>query len=257
MKNIQSMFYLGTVLLLSFTLFCTSPQKVDEKTGETTPAEDKTKEEKAKEVKDRASENTKESSTDGKESSNDGKESSNDGKESSNDGKESSNDSKESSNDGKESSNDGKEESYEDVQGFVDSLNLKLEGLRYPDGKKVEGFQYKSSALPNPNNFAAWLKANTSIVKKVFTLPPNYSLEITGHSDSSGPEEPESGKKGNIYYSEQRAISVKNALIKAGFPGARIITKGVGSQQALSGLDGRDSKNRRVTFKIISSNLGE
>jgi outer membrane protein OmpA-like peptidoglycan-associated protein len=244
MKTIRSMFYLGTVLLLSLTLFCTSPQKVDEKADETTPAEDKTKEEKAKEVKDRASENTK----DGKESP-DGKESS-DGKESPDDGREASND------DGKESS-DGKEESYEDLQGFVDSLNLKLEGLRYPDGKKVEGFQYKSSSIPNSNHFAVWLKANNSVIKKAFTLPQNYSLEITGHSDSSGPEEAESGKKGNIYYSEQRAISVKNALIKAGFPGTKIVTKGVGSQQTLSGLDGRDAKNRRVTFRIVSSQLGE
>ncbi|MBE7410481.1 MAG: OmpA family protein [Leptospiraceae bacterium] len=132
-----------------------------------------------------------------------------------------------------------------------EEFNEKLKDFRYPDGVKNPGFGYKQANI-GKSDFSQWAKSNAGVIKEALSkLPPEYALEITGHSDSVGPENPEGKKKGNIFYSEERAIAVKNALVKEGVPAKKIRTKGAGSSNPVPGIDGADPKNRRVTFQIV------
>lgn len=138
-----------------------------------------------------------------------------------------------------------------------EEVNEKLKNFRYPDGEKNAGFGYKQANI-DKNAFNDWAKVNSGYIKESLDkLPTDYVLEITGHSDSTGPENPEGKKKGNIHYSEERAKVVKNALVKQGIPEKRIKTKGAGSSQPIPGIDGADTKNRRVTFQIVKIEADE
>lgn len=83
-------------------------------------------------------------------------------------------------------------------------------------------------------------------------LPPDLVLEIVGHTDESGPREaqPELGKKGNLWYSQQRAQRVYDALVKAGIPKDKIRAVGVAEDELIPGIDPYDQRQRRVTFRI-------
>ncbi|ABJ74900.1 OmpA family outer membrane lipoprotein Loa22 [Leptospira borgpetersenii] len=138
-------------------------------------------------------------------------------------------------------------------EAIADSLNEKLKDFRYPDGITRPGFSYKKADV-NPGDFSGWSKVNVPVIKEgLGKLPDSYALEITGHTDAVGPEQAEGAKKGNIFYSELRANAVKQALIKQGIPANRIIAKGAGSSEPVSGLDAKDAKNRRVTFRFATS----
>ncbi|XDD50389.1 OmpA family protein [Leptospira sp. WS92.C1] len=138
-------------------------------------------------------------------------------------------------------------------EAIADSLNEKLKEFRYPDGLTRPGFSYKKADV-NAGDFSEWSKVNAPVIKDgLGKLPDNYALEITGHTDAVGPEQAEGDKKGNIFYSELRANAVKQALIKQGIPANRIATKGAGSSEPVSGLDAKDAKNRRVTFRFAAS----
>ncbi len=78
-----------------------------------------------------------------------------------------------------------------------------------------------------------------------------YALQVTGHTDSSGPRNAEGNKKGNIWYSTQRAKNVYNALSNADVPTSHLTFTGVADDELLPGLDKYDQRHRRVTFKIV------
>jgi outer membrane protein OmpA-like peptidoglycan-associated protein len=133
-------------------------------------------------------------------------------------------------------------------------INESLKSARYPDGKAIEGFAYKKWEIPNKKDFIKWIKDSGAILKKgLDELPAIYTLEIAGHTDTVGPETPEGAKKGNMFYSEQRAKEVKQALVKLGFPEKRISTKAMGSSNPIPGIPGESAQNRRVTFQFLVS----
>ncbi len=133
-------------------------------------------------------------------------------------------------------------------------LNESLKSARYPDGKAIEGFAYKKWEIPNKKDFIKWIKESGAVLKKgLDELPAIYTLEIAGHTDTVGPETPEGAKKGNMFYSEQRAKEVKQALVKLGFPEKRIATKAMGSSNPIPGIAGESAQNRRVTFQFLMS----
>lgn len=135
---------------------------------------------------------------------------------------------------------------------LLDEINSTLKDYRYPDGVKKKGFAYKQADI-SKEDFNAWAKNNVAFIKEALVkLPESYALQIIGHADASGPEEAESGKKGNGYYSQIRADAVKDALVKQGVPAARIATKASGSTSPVSGYPENDQINRRVTFQVIS-----
>lgn len=118
-----------------------------------------------------------------------------------------------------------------------------------PYGK---GWAYKNTGL-DQKDFQRWFNQNKDkFMELINNLPNDLVLEIVGHTDESGPREaqPELGKKGNIWYSTERAKRVYEALIKAGIPKDKIRAVGVAEDEPISGIDPYDQRQRRVTFRI-------
>ena len=136
---------------------------------------------------------------------------------------------------------------------LIREMNEKFKNVRYPDGNTIEGFEYKKWEIPNRQDFVKWIKASGNIIKESLDkFPESIKLEISGHADTSGPEEKEGNKLGNLYYSKKRAETVKSSLVKLGFPEKRMSFKGLGSSDPIPGIDGTSAKNRRVTFKLVN-----
>ncbi len=140
------------------------------------------------------------------------------------------------------------------IDALINQFNEKLKGVRYPDGSSIEGFEYKKWEIPNRKDFVKWVKVSGAIIKEAFEkLPEGVKLEITGHADTKGPEEKEGKRLGNIFYSTKRSESVRDSLVKLGFPEKRMMTRGAGSSETIPGVDGTSAKNRRVTFKLLNT----
>jgi len=149
---------------------------------------------------------------------------------------------------------------------LLDELSNKIKELRYPDGENIEGFEYKKWEIPNRKDFQNWLKGPASAIKDILEkLPASIKLEIVGHADSTGPEEKEGNKLGNIYYSQKRAEEVKKLIVKllsseklkASNLNERILTRGAGSSELIPGIEGTSAKQRRVTFNILNQSEEE
>jgi len=86
------------------------------------------------------------------------------------------------------------------------------------------------------------------LVYDMLKVKSSITIEVQGHTDSQGDEDK------NQILSEERAIAVKNALIKKGIDGSRIVAKGFGESQPIADnntAEGR-AKNRRTVFVVIS-----
>jgi outer membrane protein OmpA-like peptidoglycan-associated protein len=149
---------------------------------------------------------------------------------------------------------------------LLDELNSRIADVRYPDGESLEGFEYKKWEIPNRKEFQSWLKDSASVIQDALEkLPASIKLEIVGHADTTGPENREGSKMGNIYYSKKRAEEVKKFIVKVFKDDntsiknleERILTKGVGSAEPIAGIEGSSAKNRRVTFKLIDKTSEE
>ena len=134
-----------------------------------------------------------------------------------------------------------------DADLWVRSSNEQLE--RIPVG----GFGYKSSEVP-PQSWDAWATTSAPVVSGVLSkLPAGYVLQVTGHTDASGPESAEGQKPGNIRISTARAKAVYDSLKKKGISSPKMTYKGVGSSEPIAGVDPRDAAQRRVTFRVVKA----
>ncbi len=93
-----------------------------------------------------------------------------------------------------------------------------------------------------------------SVVNKIATLMkqyPDLTFRIEGHTDSDGSVE------SNQKLSEDRAISIKQALIKFGISENRLQTKGWGESEPIASNATSEGKqlNRRVEFISLTGNL--
>ena len=91
-------------------------------------------------------------------------------------------------------------------------------------------------------------KGEVIIVKiaEVLKKYPNIKVEIAGHTDKAG------NKKFNQKLSQDRANSVKEALIKLDIDSSRLVAKGYGDSKPLVKRNEEDiQQNRRVEFHII------
>lgn len=115
----------------------------------------------------------------------------------------------------------------------------------------VTGFAYKRSDL-SMNNWNSWAQKSAPVISRILTeLPGGYVLQVTGHTDASGPETQEGRKPGNIKLSEDRAKTVHDSLVKNKLDSPKLTRKGVGSSQPIDAVDSRDAKQRRVSFRIV------
>lgn len=82
---------------------------------------------------------------------------------------------------------------------------------------------------------------------ELMKLKKNLKIEIAGHTDNVG--SPES----NLKLSQNRAISVRNYLIKRGITSQRVIAKGYGETQPIAdnSTDQGRQKNRRTEVRIL------
>ena len=115
----------------------------------------------------------------------------------------------------------------------------------------IGGFAYKSSKLDTAK-WDVWATKASPVVKEIISkLPEGYALQVTGHTDGSGPEEATGDKPGNIKISTDRAKTVYDALKRANINSPKITYKGVGSDELLSEFEPKAAQQRRVTFKIV------
>ena len=128
---------------------------------------------------------------------------------------------------------------------FVSTSNQSLAKI------PVSGFGYKKSNVP-AQEWDKWADAAAPIVKGILDkLPEGYVLQVTGHADARGPEEPVGRKPGNIKISNDRAKAVYDALRNKGIDSPTMIYKGIGSSEPTADCDPRDPCQRRVSFKVV------
>ena len=131
----------------------------------------------------------------------------------------------------------------------LDIVNKGLSQLGYsPDN---DGYAYKAVAFPAADQKYIEDELKKPLEDALSKVGDGYVLQVTGHTCSIGPRNAMGGKKGNVWYSTQRAKGVYDALIKAGFPKDQLTYKGVADDELLLDADPRDAENRRVTFKIV------
>jgi flagellar motor protein MotB len=115
----------------------------------------------------------------------------------------------------------------------------------------VKGFGYKQSAVP-AQEWDQWAETAAPVVKGILDkLPKGYSLQVTGHADARGPEDPMGKKPGNIKISTDRAKAVYDSLKSKGIDSPNLTYKGVGSSEITPDCDPREACQRRVTFKVV------
>ena len=72
-------------------------------------------------------------------------------------------------------------------------------------------------------------------------------IAVTGHTDNSGPE------PGNLELSRERAVAVREALIRRGIPRDGLRSRGYGSREPVAGFAPSDPANRRIEFSVIAT----
>lgn len=147
------------------------------------------------------------------------------------------------------SSGDKSERGGEVETGGVGIANRALQAVSYSPNNK--GYSYKGTSTGA--DFPTWSSAaKPQISNALSQVGDDYVIQVTGHTCAIGPRNaPGDGRKGNTYYSEQRAKAVRDGLVKAGVPANKLVVKGVADTQALPGIDPKDQKQRRVTFQVV------
>ncbi len=135
-----------------------------------------------------------------------------------------------------------------EVEAFKQSLKIDpdelLAELHKSGEVKLDGVYFDTgNATLRPRSKQALLAAATILKKH-----PTLVLEIQGHTDSVGSDE------ANRILSENRAKSVKNALISEGIESKRLESKGYGESVPIASNDTNEGKaqNRRVVLKKLS-----
>ena len=102
---------------------------------------------------------------------------------------------------------------------------------------ELEAFQLKDASATELNKIIQFMESNPFLI-----------IEIGGHTDNSG------SNNYNLDLSEQRAKSVKRALVQRGLQSERIQIKGYGMNNPLNSNSSEDERaiNRRTELKIIS-----
>ncbi|MCB1139012.1 MAG: OmpA family protein [Leptospiraceae bacterium] len=133
----------------------------------------------------------------------------------------------------------------------VEELRQSLNDIRY--APEDLGFEYKETEV-NPEYLKKWWWENGKIIEDaVRKLPPGYAIEITGHTDSTGPRQPTGNKPGNLAISENRATSVYRSLQSLGIPEDSMVVRGIANDEPIAGLKPTDQRHRRVTFSVVEN----
>lgn len=97
--------------------------------------------------------------------------------------------------------------------------------------------QLKTGAFATLDRLATFMRDN-----------PERTLQIEGHTDSTGSDSL------NQALSQQRAESVRGALVSRGVDGGRIMTKGIGPASPVANNDTAEGRQRNRRVEIVISN---
>ncbi len=111
------------------------------------------------------------------------------------------------------------------------------------DTVSIDGFNGNSSKLKNRTSVSNMVKIVKMVKPLIDKLPDGYVMVIRGHCANFLPQSRISS------VSKMRARTIYNQLRKAGVPASKIKWRGLGVEQLLSDYDGKDAKQRRVSFK--------
>lgn len=128
---------------------------------------------------------------------------------------------------------------FEDEDGCPDEVPAELQAF----AGTLEGVYFEvNKAVLRPQSKAK-LDETVEVLKKY----PDTRIEISGHTDSTGPREH------NMELSQQRAEAVKTYLVEHGIDAGRIETRGAGPDEPIDTNATREgrSKNRRIEFRIL------
>ena len=123
---------------------------------------------------------------------------------------------------------------------FVSMSNQAL----LPAAEALDVFPPSSSRLSSKNKAIIGQKAVAIVSEIINKLPEGYVIQVTGHSALIKDEATDS-------VSTRRARGVYKALVGGGLDASKLTYKGIGTSEMLEGLDGKDPKQRRVTFKVV------
>jgi outer membrane protein OmpA-like peptidoglycan-associated protein len=137
-----------------------------------------------------------------------------------------------------------------EVEAFKQSLKIdsdKLLAELQKNGEvKLEGIYFDTGNA----TLRASSKQALSEIATALKKHPTLVLEVQGHTDSVG------GEEANLILSQNRAKSVKNALISKGIDSKNIKSKGYGESMPIASneTDKGRAQNRRVVLKKLNSN---
>ena len=143
----------------------------------------------------------------------------------------------------------------------AEQANATAEVLTSQDGVQYVKATFDSGLLFNTSSAVLSTDAKASINKFVNGLvaeDTNYNLAICGFSDNDAwrNSTAEESKQKNLDLSQQRANSVKDQIVNAGYPSARLVSvKGYGEENPVASNATAEGKrqNRRVEVYILPS----
>ena len=132
---------------------------------------------------------------------------------------------------------------YLEKEGSILIKNFKLQPLAIGEQIRLDNIFFQLDAF----NLKEESKTELNQILQFMESNPFIIVEIGGHTDNSGTTQY------NLDLSEQRALSVKKALVLRGINEERILTKGYGMTKALNKNTSEKERalNRRTELKII------
>ena len=129
-------------------------------------------------------------------------------------------------------------------EGSILVKNFKLQPLKVGEQVRLDNIFFEL----NSSNLRDESLVELNKIIKFMESNPFLVIEIGGHTDNSG------SKAYNLNLSDDRASSVKDALVQRGIPSDRIQTKGYGMSVPLNTNSSEQERalNRRTELKIIA-----
>jgi outer membrane protein OmpA-like peptidoglycan-associated protein len=142
-----------------------------------------------------------------------------------------------------DSDKDGIVDSEDFCNDNAEKTTVNAIGCKKDEKQRLKGIEFKISS----NTLLTKSSIQLDKMSKILRYHPKVKIEIGGHTDSSGNNEP------NLALSHQRAVAVKNYLVSKGLNADYITATGYGESQPIADNkteQGR-SKNRRVELTVL------
>ena len=109
----------------------------------------------------------------------------------------------------------------------------------------IDSFDHDKANLTESHKTLVNLKAKTLLL--LFSMDPNASVEIVGHTDATG------GEKHNLELGRERAAAVWAKLVASGVPPEKLTIRSAGYSELLVKSQAPEPRNRRVEIRFRPS----